>query len=83
MQNMLIYFKYNIFVLALVLNHIMLQQIQRDAEVTAEDEQVFLMRQQTQLSKQPPAGARQVSGSSLIYQKILQVLVSIHLIRNM
>ena len=37
---------------------LLLQQIQRDAEITAEDEQVFLMRQQTQLSKQAPAGAR-------------------------
>ena len=31
----------------------MLQPIQREVEVTAEDEQVFLMRQQTQLAKQP------------------------------
>ncbi|ESO81920.1 hypothetical protein LOTGIDRAFT_223679 [Lottia gigantea] len=30
--------------------------IQRDAEVIAEDEQVFLMRQQSQLSKQPVPG---------------------------
>ena len=29
------------------------QTVQRDVEVTAEDEQVFLMKQQTQLSKQP------------------------------
>ena len=27
--------------------------IQREVEVTAEDEQVFLMKQQTQLAKQP------------------------------
>ena len=73
---MLYFFKYIIFVLTLVLNHVMLQQIQRDAEVTAEDEQVFLMRQQTQLSKQPPAGARQVSERSLMYLKILESLVS-------
>ncbi len=36
------------------------QQIQREIEIQAEDEQVFLMRQQTALSKQPPAGQRQV-----------------------
>ena len=48
---------------------LLLQQIQRDAEITAEDEQVFLMRQQTQLSKQPPAGAR--VSDSLMCQEIL------------
>ncbi|XP_046578274.1 LOW QUALITY PROTEIN: cytoplasmic dynein 1 light intermediate chain 2-like [Haliotis rubra] len=32
--------------------------VQRDAEVTAEDEQVFLMKQQTQLSKQPQPGTQ-------------------------
>lgn len=37
------------------------QPVQRDAEVTAEDEQVFLMKQQSQLSKQPAAGAAGVS----------------------
>lgn len=31
--------------------------VQRDAEVTAEDIQVFLMKQQTQLSKQPAPGS--------------------------
>ncbi|CAL1532757.1 unnamed protein product [Lymnaea stagnalis] len=30
--------------------------VQRDAEITAEDEQVFLMKQQTQISKQPVPG---------------------------
>jgi dynein light intermediate chain 1 len=35
--------------------------IQRDAEILAEDEQVFLMKQQTQLTKAPPAGGRQES----------------------
>ena len=39
---------------------IVLQPIQRDAEVLAEDEQAFLMKQQTQLSKQPTAGTRPV-----------------------
>jgi len=34
------------------------QVMQRDAEVTAEDEQLFLMKLQTQLSKQPAAGQR-------------------------
>lgn len=32
--------------------------MQRDAEVTAEDEQLFLMKLQTQMSKQPAAGQR-------------------------
>jgi len=32
--------------------------IQRDAEIVAEDEQVFLMKFQTQLSKQPAPGAK-------------------------
>ncbi|KAK3610371.1 hypothetical protein CHS0354_008647 [Potamilus streckersoni] len=31
--------------------------VQRDAEIAIEDEQLFLMKQQTQLSKQPPPGA--------------------------
>lgn len=35
------------------------QPVQRDAEVVAEDEQVFLMKQQSILNKQPaPAGVR-------------------------
>ncbi|KAJ8302860.1 hypothetical protein KUTeg_019256 [Tegillarca granosa] len=36
---------------------IMRKPVQRDAEVVAEDEQVFLMKQQTQLSKAPAPGA--------------------------
>jgi len=32
------------------------QVVQRDAEVNAEDEQVFLMKQQSQLAKQPAPG---------------------------
>ena len=34
-----------------------LQQIQRDAEVLVEDEQVFLLKQQTLLNKAPAPGA--------------------------
>ena len=34
------------------------QLVHRDTELIAEDEQVFLMKQQTMLSKQPTAGQR-------------------------
>ncbi len=46
---------------------------QRDAEVVAEDEQVFLMKQQTQLSKQPAPGQRQVNNNkyNLVNSRLL------------
>ena len=50
---------YFIWILLIYICEFIFQPIQRDAEVVAEDEQVFLMKQQTQLSKAPAAGARQ------------------------
>ncbi|PVD20394.1 hypothetical protein C0Q70_18548 [Pomacea canaliculata] len=39
-----------------IVKPILRKSVQRDAEVVAEDEQIFLMKQQTQLAKQPAAG---------------------------
>ncbi|KAK7481697.1 hypothetical protein BaRGS_00027070 [Batillaria attramentaria] len=39
-----------------IVKPVMRKPVQRDAEVVAEDEQVFLMKQQSQLAKQAPAG---------------------------
>jgi hypothetical protein len=41
----------------MILYVIIIQPVQRDAEVTVEDVQVFLMKQQSYLSKAPSPGA--------------------------
>lgn len=47
------------------------QPVQRDAEVVAEDEQVFLMKQQSILNKQPaPAGVRTLNRIFVKYHSI-------------
>ena len=58
--EIIVYFEISVFEISRVVCNI-LQPVQRDAEVTAEDIQVFLMKQQTQLSKQPAPGSAGVS----------------------
>lgn len=47
--------------MTVIIKHTVLQPVQKDAEVVAEDEQVFLMKQQSHLAKQPVAGGDRVS----------------------
>lgn len=63
------------------------QVVQRDAEIVAEDEQVFLMKQQSQLAKQtapgtPPTAAAVSSSSYIVFTLDKVIFFSTEILNN-